>query len=392
MLSEGIPAGHVVTDSDGFAGYVSLVRTADNGRWILANVYVTGVGFEYHNDYGFVTSVSLPVPALIHCHNLDLLASEAEITTVWLWVGWWLGDTELGMPEGGTAGTDPLILSHGSHASWLGFGCSGCDTPGGDGNTNRFHLDTTNSLAGISNVLSETHRYQRGALTEGESCSLLSSYTNGIGALIEQGKGMGDGALANMTNWGGIGTPTIGMPGSEDFVVGSTGLLGFLETAAASLDVVVDAFRWFLSLTMCWHLGRTVREELVEYAKDAVSIPQTPSKGGSIPLVDLLISKAVGFLIVSAIFAVIPLFLGMMADRTVFVLSSSEELEVALTGPASAGMSRFSTDVPGFVRSWALIVIYVPTGTAIGCAVTYAAFRALKDRVFMWAIAWTKMM
>lgn len=331
---------------------------------------------------------------------MDSAADAAGPTySFWEVVGWGIlgGLIDNGPPEGSEYFQgQTLIWEHGIQALGTGNSCGDCNSGSGGGgggvNTNQFHLDVTNSLAGISNVLSETHRYQRGDFTESERSGMIGSVTNDWASIIEQGRGWANEALGSATNVARMGEFVPPPPEPDDFFIGGFGVFAFLEAAASAFAGIIRIFRLFAGLAMAWYLARQVREDLYDAFVNANMVAPIPSAGSDIPFLDLVIGKARGFFVVSALFGLLPLALSVMVDtvHTYWGFEDDVQLQAALGDPAGYTSTLFSA-IPKIGRAFAFLDLFVPLQTAIACAAVYTVFCAEKVKIFYFAVVYTKM-
>jgi len=312
----------------------------------------------------------------------------------WSFFGWTDGFLfTLNTPEG-LSPIPPfgvMTTEHGVHMAGIGANCENCGGGGGGGegsNTNQFHLDVTNQLVGISNVVYESHRWQRGELGESERSGLVASVTNGWAALVDDARAKGRETLGSATNLAQVSSFSAPAAQADDFFVGDVGLFGLLEGATVAFSGLVGLFRTFCAVGFCFFLGVSVREELQGMARDMVTVPQVPAMGSDVPLLDLVLGKARGFLLVSVLMSALPLLIDM------FLGAFAGFAEVGVGGGVRDPMPLLSAlfaDVPKFGRAFALLNTYLPFEVAMGCAVTYTAFKNLKLQLFVFACWFSKL-
>jgi hypothetical protein len=323
--------------------------------------------------------------------------SVGVVYSEWSFLGWYdaFGLT-LTPPEGQQFPVTPMTLQHGTEAAGIGQFCENCGGGGGGGggnvNTNQFHLDVTNQLSGLSNVLSESHRWQRGALSNSERSEVVGGLTNQWAGIEVDARARAAETLGSATNLAQLTPFSAPAADSDDFFVGSIGLLGLLESTAAGVASLILLFRKIVSIAMCFWLGMRIRDELHETAREMVTIPHVPAAGSGVPFMDLVVGKLKGFLIVSVLMAALPLLFNFVVGTALnYGLPEDVAFGTAARNPMPVFSSLVSA-IPKFGRVFAFVTLFVPFETAMGCAVTYTVFRNLRLQVFIFACWWTKML
>jgi len=309
MATEGIPAGHTVAK---WGGDWMLKRTSDNATWILNGTFADGPSFSYNVPFWpTYTYDGESIPPVVTCHDLEVQGSNAALITSWTFVGWWLGDTELPEPESGYIDiTNPLNLNHGTHASWLGFGCVGCDAPGGGGgvNTNQFHLDVTNSLARIELKMDEARDLSTGGFSSSLTEALLDRMA---GPLLTASNAVQEATLSRSNSMKGLETGVgtyVAPEGTDDLAIDLPGGGSFSFIAApiamlgsGSFAVVCAWLRFLVVFGFAMWFNVAVYSEVHEAMREIINQKsQTTASGGAIPGASAVVGAFFAILICTA--------------------------------------------------------------------------------------------
>jgi hypothetical protein len=282
--------------------------------WQSSRIVVTIGSEEFAIAWSGVSGPGSYIPDLEMCLD-PVLVPSAPLTSEWQFLGW---DDSIGgwtlFPEGegwGGVGED-LILSHGTHASATGTGCGDCSGGGGDPdpevtNTNQFHLDVTNALAGISERLDTSLQYQTGGVPDSVAEGLSAGFQSRIGELTN---GVND-QLVGLTNF--LGTNFVasgglvsapGLPPGDLMLSLPTGdtipLFAWLAEALTPFHLLGAFLRFSVTLMLSGWVNLTIMRECLEAARTVVqSRSQTTSSGGAVPGLSAIIGITFAAIIIA---------------------------------------------------------------------------------------------